>query len=72
MFIMTILLKSERKNIIKGYDDFGKGIKIVYFPLKQLISCKNERRQMNDRSRRYNWGKQLPADLYGSKTVTRY
>lgn len=43
--------------MLKGYDDFGWGIKIVHYPLKQLLMSKNERRILNDSLKRYNWGK---------------
>lgn len=43
--------------MLKGYDDFGKRVKIVHYPLKQLLMSKNDRRQLNDSNKNYNWGK---------------
>lgn len=43
--------------MLKGYDDFGKRVKITHWPLRSLLMCKNEPRVLNDRSKHLNWGK---------------
>src|SRR3546814_7575891 len=41
---------SRSRLMIKGYDDFGKHVKICHFPLRGLLRSKNQRRDLKSRS----------------------
>ena len=56
--------------MLKGYDDFEKHVKIMHWPLKSLLRCKNEPRDLSNSQKCYNWGKRNTS--FGGYSLALY
>ena len=54
---IVLNLQAMEVTMLKGYDDFGKHVKITHWPLRSLLRCKNEPRDLSNPQKQHNWGK---------------